>query len=281
MIAAPPDLLIVGGLAIDRLADRSTVAGGSVMHGARAAAASGRRVATITVAGPEPEADAAIVELETLGPCMRTSVPASIRYAIDDEGSRRRLVFLGGGAELVVSASDVAGINPRAVLLGPIAGELSAEAVRACGTVPVRVAALQGWLRRLSPGDEVRALPLAALDDELSKALGELDALVVSDEDLAANGSDPLQQVDMLRAHLGARPLLVITAGAAGAWLDDSVIGGHEVPAARRLQGLSMLGAGDAVAALLAIGLGMGLDPLAATELAMRETGDFLTTRRA
>ncbi|MEP6808125.1 MAG: PfkB family carbohydrate kinase [Chloroflexota bacterium] len=279
MIAARPDLLILGGLAIDRLADGSTVAGGSVVHGARAAAASGRRVATITAAGPEPEAVAAVEELGRLGPCLHVPVSSSICYTIRDEGGQRRLIYEGGGALLAVMPADVARIDPRAVLLAPIAGELGVDATLASVTVPVRVGALQGWLRSLSPGEQVAALPLDALGDGLSAALAELDALVASNEDLAGVADHPRQQLAKLRDHFGAQPILAITGGAAGAWLDGTPVGARWVPAARHIEGVSTLGAGDAVAALLAIALGDGLDPLAAIEAAITGTAEFLASR--
>ena len=281
MIAARPDLLIIGGLAIDRLANGSLVAGGSVLHGARAVVASGQRIATITAAGPEPEAAAALAELAALGRSLASLTHASIRYAIQDRGPRRGLVLESGGAPLAVEAADLAAINPAAVLLAPIAGELTSQAARACAMVPVRVAALQGWLRRLLPGEEVRPLPLHALDDELSRDLANLDALVASDEDLAAVAPVPRRQLEQLRAHFGPGPLLVITTGRRGAWLDSQVTGPRKLPIVPALTGISTLGAGDAFAALLAIGLGAALDPLAATTAALSGTVTYLGARRS
>ncbi|MDP9468881.1 MAG: hypothetical protein M3P32_09130, partial [Chloroflexota bacterium] len=206
MIAAGPDLLIVGGLALDRLADGSVLAGGSVLHAARAVAASGRQVATITAAGPEPEAAAALTELTALGPSRAARFPSSIRYAIHEARRGRRLLLEAAGGEVSISAAEVVTLDARAVLLAPIAGEVTARTVRACSMVPVRVAALQGWLRHLAPGEEARALPLAALGEGLSAALGQLDALVASVEDLAGVAPRPRAQLAALRAHLGPGP---------------------------------------------------------------------------
>jgi sugar/nucleoside kinase (ribokinase family) len=279
MIAARPDLLIVGGLAVDRLADGSTVAGGSVLHGARAVVASGRRVATITAAGDEPEAVAAIAELAGLGRCLATPAPTSIHYAIHEEGGRRRLVLEAASGDLPVSAVDVAEIAARAVLLAPIAGEISPKAIRACAPAPVRVAALQGWLRHLIPGDEALPLPLDALPADLRSAVAALDALVASDEDLAAPGSEPRDLLQSLRAFVGPRPALLLTTGADGACLDDPATGIHYLSTPRRLDGVSTIGAGDVVAALLSVGLGAGLDPPAAAAAAMIGTAEVLAAR--
>jgi sugar/nucleoside kinase (ribokinase family) len=280
MIAARPDLLIIGGLAIDRLADGSLVAGGSVLHGARAVVAAGRRIATITAAGPEPEASAAIIELSSLGRSLASRTHSSIRYTIHDGGPRRRLLLESGGAPLAVEPADLTAINPAAVLLAPIAAELTSQAVRACAMVPVRVAVLQGWLRRVVPGEEVRPLALDALGEELTMALADLDALVASEEDLAAVAPVSRRQVDELRAHFGPRPVLVITAGEEGAWFDSQATGPRLLAIGRPLAGISTLGAGDAFAALLAVGLGAGLDPLAATTAALGATARYLGARR-
>jgi sugar/nucleoside kinase (ribokinase family) len=279
MIPAAPDLLIVGCLTIDRFSDGSTMAGGSVLHGARALVAAGRRVATITVAGPEPEAAGAVAELTSLGWCLATPVEASIRFFIDEGGPRRRLVLEGAGAELTASTEDLAAVGSRAVLLAPIAAELSPPVIRACAGVPVRVAALQGWLRRLVRNEEARPLALDALGDELTAALADLDCLVASEEDLAAVAPDPRQQARELRALLGPGPLLAITVGAAGVWLDDAATGPRNVATTRRLTGRSTVGAGDAFTALLAAGLGNGLEPAAAADAAMTGTAHYLSTR--
>jgi sugar/nucleoside kinase (ribokinase family) len=99
MIAAP-DLLVVGGLSIDRFPDGSTAPGGSVLHAARAVAATGGRVATIALAGPEPEAQEALAELADLGPCLVRRTSATIRFAIGERASSRCLVLEAAGGRL-------------------------------------------------------------------------------------------------------------------------------------------------------------------------------------
>ncbi len=184
------------------------------------------------------------------------------------------------GGDLTIAPAEVAAIAPRSVLLGPIAGEVSARTVRACATVPVRVAALQGWLRHLVPGEEALPLALGALGSEAAVALGDLDALVASDEDLAAVAPNPPGQLEALRAYFGARLLLLVTAGADGAWLDDPATGIRHLPAPHRVPATSTVGAGDAFAGLLAIGLGAGLTPIDATTEAMDGAAAYLAARR-
>ncbi|HLE88907.1 MAG TPA: PfkB family carbohydrate kinase [Candidatus Limnocylindria bacterium] len=276
MIPANPDLLIVGGLTVDRFADGSTVAGGSVLHAARATVAAGWRVATITAAGPEAEATAAVEELAGMGPSLVRSVPGSIRYEIRETGGRRRLTLEAAAAELPVTAADVRAFQAAAVLLAPVAGELTSESVVAARGSPVVVAAVQGWLRSLEPGKLVRPLPLASLEGNLLAALDHLDAMVASEEDLAAVGADPVAQLVTLRRQVGDRPLLVVTTGADGAWVDDGPRGRHHLPAPRSLEGIATVGAGDAFAGLLTLALGAGHGRLAAATEAVAATSELL-----
>jgi sugar/nucleoside kinase (ribokinase family) len=280
MIPGRPDLLIVGGLTLDRLADGSTVAGGSVLHAARAAAGAGRRVATITAAGPEPEARAAVAELISLGPCLASATAASIRFAIHHEGGARRLLLEGKGSMVRALDSQLSDLAPRAVLLAPVAGEVPVATVRASKVIPTRVAALQGWLRRLVAGDEARPMPLSELGDELTAALADLDALVVSDDDLADMAGNPRRQLASLRAAVGPRPLLALTTGADGTWLIDRGPGIRHLPVPRRLEAISTVGAGDAFAGLFAIALADALNPEEAVAAAMEGAAAYLGTRR-
>jgi sugar/nucleoside kinase (ribokinase family) len=267
MIAAP-DLLVVGGLSIDRFPDGSHVPGGSVLHGARAVAATGGRVATIALAGPEPEAEEALAELADLGPCLVCRTRATIRFAIDERVSRRRLVLEAPGGRLEVAAEVFGRSGAAAVLMAPIAGELDAAALRAARGVPVRVAALQGWLRVLNPGVDVSPLKLRAVAADLVAELSHFKALVASVEDLVAEARSPDSQLDALRAWVGPGPALIITDGANGARLDLPGSGRLDLPVPRRLGDAPMVGAGDAFAALLAVELGRGVELTAAARAA-------------
>jgi sugar/nucleoside kinase (ribokinase family) len=281
MIPVTPHLLIIGGLTVDRFADGSAAAGGSVLHGARAAIAAGRRVATITTAGQEPEASAAVEELAAIGPSLVGSVPSSIQYEVWESGGHRRLTLVAEAADLPVSGDVVASFQTAAVLLAPVAGELSAASVVASRTSPVLVGALQGWLRSLEVGKVVRPLPLSSLPDDLSEALSHFDALVASEQDLAAMGADPTAQLVALRRHVADRPLLVVTTGADGAWVDDASRGRHHLPAPRRVERVSTVGAGDALAAMLAILLGVGHDRLLAATDAVAAATELLAAQSA
>jgi sugar/nucleoside kinase (ribokinase family) len=275
MIAAP-DLLVVGGLSIDRFPDGTTAPGGSVLHAARAVAATGGRVATIAAAGSELEAQAALAELADLGPCLVHRMPATIRFAIDERGSRRRLVLEVAGAQLRVAADEIGRSGASAVLLAPIARELDAASLRAARGVPVRVAALQGWLRALHPGVEVSPLELRALPADLVAELGQVDALVASVEDLMAEAPSADLQLDALRNIVGLGPALVITNGANGARLDLPGGARLDVPAPHHLSDTRTVGAGDAFAALLTMQLGRGVDLSAAASDAAARVAELL-----
>jgi sugar/nucleoside kinase (ribokinase family) len=279
MIAARPDLLIVGGLTVDHLADGSIAPGGSVLHAARAVAAAGWRVSTVTAAGSEAAARAGLGELAATGPMRARRVRHSISFAIEEADGWRRLVTESVGS--AVSATDVRATadDAAAVLLAPVAGEISAAVLLASAAAPVRVAALQGWLRELSPGQQVQPRPLSALGATLSGALAAMDLLVASDEDLAAIGADPDHRLDALRAQFGPRPLLVVTTGERGVLLDDPADGRRHLAAGERVEGVSTIGAGDALAGLLAAGLGARMRPLAALTAAQAGTVTYLRSR--
>jgi sugar/nucleoside kinase (ribokinase family) len=277
MIAAV-DLLVVGGLSVDRFPDGSEAPGGSVFHAARALSVEGLRGATITAAGPEAVAVAGVDTLRSFGPLLVHDAPSSIRFLIDERLSPR-VVSYQSGAHLPLSPDDVAKFPSRAVLIAPIACELDPGAVIATSAVRVRVAALQGWLRILVMGEPVRARSLAGLGAELCRALGDMTALVVSDEDLAGAVPDADDAIGALRDWVGSGPVLLMTAGQAGASLE--LPGGVRVavPAPLTVTGVSTLGAGDAFAALFAASLGGGMDPQAAARAAAAGVSRWLVAR--
>ncbi len=272
------DLLVIGGLSVDRFPDGSEAPGGSVLHAARALASAGFRGATMTVAGPEEVAVAGVSTLRSLGLLMLREAPGSIRFLIDERPSPR-VVTYEAGARLPVSPADVARLPSRAVLIAPIASELDAAAVSATSAARVRVAVLQGWMRVLVPGEPVGARSLASLDPELTDALQTMTALVASEEDLAAVAPDARGAISAVRDWAGARPVLVVTRGQAGALLDLPGGGQAAVPATVAVSGVSTVGAGDAFAALFAAGLGRGTDPLAAAHEAAAGVSHWLAER--
>lgn len=248
------DLLIVGALTIDRFRDGHAAPGGSVLHSARAAAGAGLRVAVVATAGDEPEACDGLAEIERLGFLHRQPVERTLTFRHDESGPMRRL-FLETAAE-PLDCSPLA-VAPRAVLYAPVANELGAGLGGQRYSGGFSAAILQGWLRTLEPGAEVRPLPVAGLPPPLVARLGQLDLLIASREDLVADATDARAQLDALRATVGPRPALVVTEGVDGAWLDAGRRRRH-VGVAERIDGVLAVGAGDAYAAVLAAEMGGG-----------------------
>ncbi len=251
------DLLLVGGLTIDRLPDGSLAAGGSVLHAARATAGADWRVGAVLSVGNEPQAREAVREIRELVAVVQVdAVERSIGFEHAEGPTGRQLRFTGSGRRL--ECAPLA-IRPSFVLYLPVADELAVDLAgqsypgARCGAV------LQGWLRRLEAGRSVRPLPLRSLPAALVEQLRGFELLLASREDLAADGADPPTQLHAMRARFGSHPTLIVTDGIDGAWLDAGGLTRSEpawrVAVARRIDGVSTIGAGDVFAAGMMVGL--------------------------
>ncbi len=246
MIAARPDLLVIGAVTVDRFADGSSAPGGSVLHIARAAAQTGMRAAVITVAGPEHDARAGMEKLRSLAASVESTLAETTATFIHQESSGgRRLSLERGGGQIRLAKADSLGL-PRAILLAPVVDEVPTEEIAYIPTGPIRGAILQGFLRSIAGDGEVRQLPLLSLAPGLLAALSSFDLLVASREDLAGETAEPPDQLSALRRAVGPRPALVVTDGVNGAWIEDA-----HLPAPRVVAGVSSVGAGDIFAALM------------------------------
>jgi hypothetical protein len=270
------DLLVVGGLTIDRFSDGSSRPGGAALHGTLAAAAAGLRVGVVTIAGGEPEARDGLVELRRRAEVHAERVPATIAFRHRLGGAARALELLDPGARL---AAPARAFRPGAVLYAPVAAEFGAGLGGQIHPGAVAGAVLQGWLRSLEPGRAVGALPLATLEPQLVARLAAMRLVCASTEDLAAeHATDPAAMLDRLRGAMGPRPLIALTDGTRGAWIDDG-IRRVVVPPPRVVDGADTTGAGDAFAAVLLDALATGEDPVRAAEIAADEAGRFLRRR--
>lgn len=278
-----PSLLILGGLTVDRFPDGRRAPGGSVLHAGLAAAAEGLAVATLTVAGPEPEAAAGLSRLGQLGDVHRRAAHATTTYRHEEAGGRRVLVYERAGGAIDPAALDGV-VTPDVVLLAPIADELplaTLAAVRERLRPPCSVLLIQGWLRRLALGEPVHPLALDELPDDLWKAFGTADALVVSTEDLAEAPVDPFTQAREVRSRVGSRPVLVLTLGERGYLLDDPDSDRIAAVVPRRIvDGVPLVGAGDTFGASLAVHLAGGLEPPQAAAAAAERVIAVLESRR-
>jgi sugar/nucleoside kinase (ribokinase family) len=279
-----PELLIVGGLTVDRFPDGHRAAGGSVLHAAVAAAGEGVRPAMATVAGNEPEASAGLERLRRLGEVVVQSSPRTTTYAHSEADGRRVLVLeassdpIDPGALVPLPAADVA-------LLAPIADELPAAAIRDLRSrvrPRLTVLLIQGWLRRLTVGEPVHPLPLNGVAEEVWDAFAAADAIVVSTEDITETPGDPFAQALELRARIGPAPILVLTLGTEGYLLDDP--GASRIVASvprTVVRDVPSVGAGDTFGAALALHLARGQQPALAAEAATERVIAVLQARRA
>jgi sugar/nucleoside kinase (ribokinase family) len=277
MIAAPPDLLVIGGLTIDRFADGSSAAGGSVLHIARAAATRGVRVSVVTAAGSEPEARAGIDELALVTASIELGdATATFVHRDSPEGRHLRRERAGGP----ISTMHVDGRSARAILAAPIADEMTANDLRRLSAATTRGAILQGFLRSFAADGEVLPLLLSGLAPDLVAELRRFDLLVASREDLRGEATEPSDQLTALRRVFGPRPALVVTDGVAGVWM-----GREHLPVPRRVDGVPTVGAGDVFAAFMLAG-GWPVPAPAdvarqRAEDAMRVVAEVLEERRA
>ncbi|HET8571509.1 MAG TPA: PfkB family carbohydrate kinase [Candidatus Limnocylindria bacterium] len=250
----PVDLLLVGGLTIDRFADGSLQPGGAVLHAARAARAAGCRVGIVSVAGPEPVGRAGVAELLDISVfALVADAPQTPAFRHREGRVGRRLWLEPGGAGVRMAPGAQLPMQAHAVLFAPVFDELP-DASLGWGGAALRGACLQGWLRRTEAGGAIAPLELASLHDSTVSRLATFDALFASDEDVSADRGTPERQLDALRTRLGPGPLLVLTLGADGAWFDIDRPQGTRarwhMAAPTRIDDVATTGAGDAFAAL-------------------------------
>jgi sugar/nucleoside kinase (ribokinase family) len=278
------DLLVVGGLTIDRFADDRLEAGGSVLHASRAAQGAGLKVSVITVAGPEPVASQGVAELRAMTNRLEVEdAHETIRFRHRESSAGRRLWLEQPGGSISVPSKVVESVRTGAVLFAPVAAELPPAALHIWDDSWRRGAILQGWLRSAADDGSISPIAPNELPDHLVVALATLDVLIASREDLLAAAEAPHDQVRALRRRFGRGPTLIVTDGPEGLWIDDDVGPPRHLPAPWRVDGVPMVGAGDAFAALLLTRLRWSatrseLD--AATEMAMRGVAQLLDARR-
>ena len=277
------ELLIVGGLTIDRFTDGSSAPGGSVLHAGLAAVCEGVAPTLLTVAGDEPEAREGLERLASLGTVMHQPAPATTTYRHEEADGRRVLVYQAATEPIdPVLARTLE--PPEVALVAPIADELSASAVdalRAALRPRLTVLLIQGWLRRLEIGSPVHPLPLDAVAPELWRTFSAADAIVLSTEDLTETPEDPFAQAAALRARLGPGPVVVLTLGTEGHLLDDPAADRVVATVPRRVvEGVPTVGAGDTFGAAIAIHLGRGEGAAAAAQAATELVIEVFESRR-
>ena len=275
--------LIVGGLTIDRFLDGSVAPGGSILHSGLAAASDGAVVTMLTVAGDEPAARDGIERLRSIGEVVCQQATSTTVYRHEERDGVRVLMLEGRSGP--ITAHGLQGLErPEVALVAPIADEVPSSLVERLveDVAPARLVLLiQGWLRRLSIGDEVHPLPLHTLSDEQERVLAHADAIVVSTEDLIESPGDPFAQAAALRRRAGPRPIVVVTLGIEGYVLDDPAHDRVIASVPRRVvTDVSAVGAGDTFGAAMALNLARAMDAHAAADLATDRVIAMLEARR-
>lgn len=286
----PLDVVVVGGLTIDRFAHDGLAPGGSVLHATRAAAAAGLVAGVITVAGDEPTARDGVDELRRRARVELQAAAETIRFRHRETASGRRLWLESGGGSIELDPATAERLRTSAFLFAPVAGELYPSVLEGAHerwdpAGWTHGAILQGWLRRANDAREIVPLAPEELDDRLVAALARCAVLVASREDLLAAAEQPARQIRSLRARVGPGPMLVVTDGPEGAWVDDGASPARHLPAPWRVDDVPTVGAGDAFAALFVAALALHPMPSGdqvdrlATE-AMRGVAEMLEARR-
>lgn len=232
-----------------------------MLHATRAAARARASITVVTAAGAEPEAQDGLRELRDMATVVLEEVPHTLVFEHDEQAGRRRLKLLGN-VRLRPDVRQLQRMRPRAMLLAPVGGELDPMAlgmIDEAVEVRVRVAALQGWLRRREADGRVTPTDLGDLPQAVLAGLRNCDVVIVSHEDLGRDESEPdaAAALDVRRWLPG--PGVLVTWGDAGYVRADA--GAREPMVVRRravVEGASTVGAGDAFAAVVAIQLAKG-----------------------
>lgn len=265
------DLLVVGGLTVDILPAGERRPGGSVLHATRAAADAGLRVGVLTASGPEAAAREGLAELRRRAVVHAVAIPETITFRHELRSGVRNLVLAAAGSALPVTTGA---FRARAILYAPVAGELDLTERDPDPPDAVTGAILQGWLRRIAVGRSVGSGSPADLAPALIARLARCALLCVSREDLGGRAAPAGGLLDELRDRIGPRPVMALTDGANGAWIDAK--GAREVvPAPEIVPGMA-LGAGDAYAAILLTQLAAGDSAPDAARAAAGEVVRFL-----
>jgi sugar/nucleoside kinase (ribokinase family) len=242
------DLLVVGHVTRDEMADGAHL-GGAATYAALAAARFGYRTALVTVAPPDEPLLAPLREVNGLTVhCAPGDVMTT--FALDYAREPRVLTMRQRARPLTVADVPAAWLRPPVAYVGVVAGECDAAFVGALNARFVG-AGLQGWLRRAGAGGRVE-----------SANLGEsprLDVAVVSE-------ADHPRVDDIAGQFAAAGATVAITRGARGATL-VTASGRHAVAAAPARE-VDPTGAGDVFGVVLTLQLAAGTRPADAARAA-------------
>lgn len=263
--AAPngsPTFLTVGHITTDLHEDGSTSLGGTVTFAAVTASRLGITSAIVTRA-----AESLIAELPTRLPGIEVAArpsPQTSAFANHYHNGARTQYLLARAESIQPEDIPAAWRDTPIVLLGPLTQELSPECVQLFHKREGALIAAtpQGWLRRWDADGRVWPAPWA----EAETILPQLDALILSYDDLQPFAIDNRAADALLAQWSMLIPLLVVTDGRRGAALFQR--GQREHFPAYAAREIDPTGAGDVFAAAFLCRLHECGDPRAAVNFA-------------
>lgn len=251
-IAPQPDLLLIGHVTRDLIGeDRNGdyLLGGTVTFAAVTSAQLGRTPTIITRADDT-------TDLSSLPPQTQLHVlpsPETTSFAnVYTPAGRVQYSF---SQALPIRAADIPANmrSPRAVLLGPLVGEISADVAALFPTETLVVAVPQGWMRRWDETGRVSSKPW----ENAAEILPHLDVLVLSLEDID-------HDLSRLEPCIEQVPLVVLTEYRDGSTIyqrrDDGAVTEIKIPP-RPAAEVDPTGAGDTFATAFVIRLMETGDP--------------------
>lgn len=247
-----PDFVVLGHLTRDEQPDGSFTLGGAVTFAAIAARNLGYRVGILTSAAEDfPEAEL-LHDIEI----VRIPSPTTTTFRNTYTGIKRRQYVRDIAQPLTAANLPEEWRRAKIALLGPLAGEIGPDLVRAFSEETVVGVLPQGWMRQWDETGRVRGRAWSEAPD----ILPHVDVLILSEEDLGIH-------LDRLSSYESLTPLIALTRGARGVIIYRQHQEPVEVPAFPT-RVVDPTGAGDSFAAGFLIALHETNDPLQAARFA-------------
>ena len=250
---SPIELMVLGHITRDHIAGQERL-GGAAAYASRVAACLGLQTGLVTYA----PADSGLLEpLRALPELDLEHIPCDVptTFELVYEAAGRSIKLLERAPELQLSDIPERFLEARAAYFAPVIGECPLELVTTLPS-PIKVAGLQGWLRRAEPDGQI--VPIT--DFQIESIPTELTAAVFSEEDHP--------DADELARQLSHRiQYVVLTRGEAGLTLYQRSFT-TDLPA-QAVEATDPTGAGDTLAAVLTTSLVRGLSIDAALERAI------------
>ncbi len=250
---SPIELLVLGHITRDHIGGEQRL-GGAAAYASRVAACLGVQTGLVTHAPLDSNLLSPLealpqLDLETLA----CDLPTTFELVYGPTG--RRIKLLERAPELAFKDIPERFLGAQAAYFAPVIGECPLELVSALPS-PIKVAGLQGWLRRAEPDGQI--VPITQFD--INTIPTSLTAAVFSEEDHP--------HADELARALSERiQYVVLTRGAEGLTLYEQSSTTHR--RALRVEASDPTGAGDTLAAVLTTSLVHGLTLDAALERAV------------